>query len=117
VNDVIEPVLSLMRREFDRYEILVQTELTDGLPEIIGDPIQLQQVMLNLLVNAIEATAPMSVGTRIIRVESRAHGANEVAVAMTDSGAGIPPPAMERLFDPFYTTKTGEWVWDLRSAA
>jgi signal transduction histidine kinase len=83
----------------------VQTQLADGLPCVRGDRIQLQQVILNLIINAIEAMGGMSDGVREVLISTSLAGADGVLVAVRDSGPGLPPGSLDRLFDAFYTTK------------
>ena len=83
----------------------VRTKLADGLPLIRGDRVQLQQVILNLILNAIEAMSSANQATRELRVSSGNTESGDVVVAVADSGLGLSPANLERVFDPFYTTK------------
>lgn len=105
INEVIETVLSLARREMTSHEIYLKIDLRPLLPLVSGDVVQLQQVLLNLIMNAIEAmTTPMDrPRTLAVRSEAR-HGG--VYVAVTDSGPGIDPAIIDSIFDPFFTTKS-----------
>ena len=84
---------------------MVETHLAADVPLILGDRIQLQQVLLNLIMNAIEALSGVSAGSRALRVSSERGAATEVVIAVRDSGPGFAPQSLERLFDAFYTTK------------
>jgi hypothetical protein len=86
----------------------VRTEPADGLPPIQGDRVQLQQVILNLIINAVEAMSALSEGARELLVSSRKAGADGVLVAVRDSGSGFPAATLEHLFRAFYTTKPGD---------
>jgi signal transduction histidine kinase len=84
---------------------LLQTELRNGLPGIWGDRVQLQQVILNLIMNAIEAMSEVSEGSRELLISTSVDAPDGVIVAVRDSGPGFKPESLDRLFDPFYTTK------------
>jgi signal transduction histidine kinase len=96
----------LIDREIRQNQISMQTRLSDDAPLIQGDRVQLQQVLLNLLLNAIEALSSVSVGSRHLVVASAKKGSKSVLVSVCDSGKGFPPGDLGRLFDPFYTTKS-----------
>ena len=83
----------------------MQTHLAGEVPRILGDRIQLQQVLLNLVMNAIEAMSGVGVGPRALWVSSEPVAATEVVIAVHDSGPGFDPQSLDRLFDAFYTTK------------
>ena len=82
----------------------VQTDLADDLPDVLGDNVQLQQVILNLVMNAIEAM--QSVQSRILRIRSRKNGSGTVQVSVADSGVGIDPSNADRVFEHLFTTKS-----------
>jgi signal transduction histidine kinase len=84
---------------------VVETQLAAAVPRILGDRIQLQQVLLNLIMNAIEALSGVSAGPRALRVSSERGAATEVVIAVRDSGPGFEPQHLDRLFDAFYTTQ------------
>jgi signal transduction histidine kinase len=84
----------------------LQTQFAQGLPLIQGDRIQLQQVILNLIVNAIEAMSGVSEGARELRISTEINASNGALVAVQDSGPGLDPASLEQLFDAFYTTKS-----------
>jgi PAS domain S-box-containing protein len=107
LNDALEEVMALLRGELSKHRVSVQTRLAVGLPPVHGDRVQLQQVMLNLVVNAIEAMAGMDDDVRelVIRTESDPSGGVRVAIA--DSGPGVAPDDFARIFNSFHTTKEG----------
>jgi PAS domain S-box-containing protein len=105
VNAMILEAIALARSEIERHRVLLQTELANDLPRIRGDRVQLQQVILNLIMNAIEAMGEMSEGPRELAISSSADTPNGVVVAVRDSGPGLKPEDLNHVFDPFYTTK------------
>lgn len=105
INDAILEVIEIIRGEAVRNGISVQTQLTDGLPLIDGARVQLQQVILNLIINAIEAMSETSEATRELLISSGRTESDGVLVAIRDSGPGLAPAMLERLFESFYTTK------------
>jgi signal transduction histidine kinase len=84
----------------------LQTRFAQGLPLIQGDRVQLQQVILNLIVNAIEAMSGVSEGARELRISTEINESSGALVAVQDSGPGLDPASLEQLFDAFYTTKS-----------
>ena len=84
----------------------MQTDLAPGLPSVAGDRVQLQQVVLNLIMNAIEAMSGLDAGPREVLVRSEADASGGVVVAVRDSGPGLDAKGLERVFAPFYTTKS-----------
>jgi PAS domain S-box-containing protein len=105
INDTIMEVIALIRGEVQRNNISLRTELSNDLPLVPGDRIQLQQVILNLIVNAIEAMSGVGQRRRELLVASVQDGSNGVLVTVQDSGAGLEQSSSERLFEAFYTTK------------
>jgi C4-dicarboxylate-specific signal transduction histidine kinase len=106
INETILEVIELTRSELLRNRVLLQTELAKGLPLIRGDRIQLQQVILNLIMNAVEMMSEAGEGRRELLISTK-EKSNGVLVAVRDSGPGLSPESCERLFQPFYTTKPG----------
>lgn len=106
LNDVIADVLSFVRPEMARTRVALRLELAPGLPRVLGDRVQLQQVALNLLLNAVQAMAAVSGRARELVVQSH-HDTDcgMVGVKVRDNGPGIPVPDPDLLFTPFYTTK------------
>jgi C4-dicarboxylate-specific signal transduction histidine kinase len=103
VNETILGVIALMRSELHRNHVLLRTELASDSPVVFADRIQLQQVILNLIMNAIEAMVEGRL--RHLVVASERHRSEHVLVAVRDSGAGLDPKGVHRLFEAFYTTK------------
>ena len=106
INDAILEIIALTRSEVTKQGIMLRTQLSEGLPNIRGDRVQLQQVVLNLIVNAIEAMSQTSDGTRNLFISSAPDGSDGVQVTVRDSGPGFDPGILEHVFDPFYTTKS-----------
>jgi NO-binding membrane sensor protein with MHYT domain len=107
VNEAIVEVIALTRGEVMKNNVSVQTQLAEGLPLIQGDRVQLQQVILNLIINAVEAMNGVSEGSRGLLIGTGKDRSGSVLVAVQDSGPGLNPESCERLFDSFYTTKPG----------
>ena len=105
INDAILEVVALTRGEAVKNGVSVRTQLAEGLPIIEGDGVQLQQVILNLIVNAIEAMSGTSEAPRDLLIGAEKADPDGVLVAVRDSGPGLAPETLERLFDAFYTTK------------
>jgi PAS domain S-box-containing protein len=105
LNAMIRDVLALARSAVHRHGVVVETHLAAEVPWILGDRIQLQQVLLNLVMNAIEALSGVSAGPRALRISSEPVAATEVVIAVCDSGPGFEPQHLDRLFEAFYTTK------------
>ena len=103
INEIILEVIALTRSEMLRNGVSLQTQLAKGLPLIQGDRVQLQQVMLNLIVNAIEAMSVVS--GRELLIKTGAHATKDVIVEVRDTGPELKPDRLEHLFDAFYTTK------------
>lgn len=105
INQLIRETLGTMQGDLRRRRIRVETELDARRPRVKGDRIQLQQVLVNLITNAIELMAAKP-GPRVLGVRSEVDGA-DVVVSVTDTGTGIRSQELERIFNPFFTTKTG----------
>jgi PAS domain S-box-containing protein len=106
INDAIIDVVALTRSELLSNGVSLQTQFAQGLPLVQGDRVQLQQVILNLIVNAIEAVSGVSEGARELRISTEINASNGALVAVQDSGPGLDPASLEHLFDAFYTTKS-----------
>jgi C4-dicarboxylate-specific signal transduction histidine kinase len=104
VNEVNQEIVTLLRDEAVRYNVLVRTELAADLPRIVGDRVQLQQVAMNLIVNGIEAMRDVD-GIREIVIKSQRTEDEQILVSVSDTGIGFPPQLAEQIFDPFFTTK------------
>jgi PAS domain S-box-containing protein len=105
INETIIETIDLTRSEMRRHRILLQTELAHGLPRIWGDRVQLQQVILNLIVNAIEAMQAVTDRPRELVMRSHQDDAHQVVVTVQDCGVGISAEDANRLFNAFFTTK------------
>src|SRR6202045_8528 len=104
INDAILEVMTVVRGEVVKNRIRVQTQLSDGLPRVRGDLVQLQQVMLNLIINAIQAMSGPADSTRELRISTESTK-EEVRVAVRDTGRGLGADNLPLPFEPFYTTK------------
>jgi signal transduction histidine kinase len=107
INEPVLEVIALTRGEAAKNGVSVQTQLAERLPLIQGDRVQLEQVMLNLIANAVQAMSDVSEGSRGLLISTGKVASGEVLVAVQDSGTGLNPEDSERLFDAFYTTKAG----------
>ena len=107
INDAILEVVALTRIEAENNGVLARTQLAEGLPPVQGDRVQLQQVMLNLIVNAIQSMSGVEDGNRELHISTVSIEPEGVcvAVAVRDTGPGLCPESLSRLFEPFYTTK------------
>jgi PAS domain S-box-containing protein len=106
INDAILEVIALTRTEAANNRVSVRTQFAEGLPRVQGDRVQLQQVMLNLIVNAIQAMSDIGEGARELQISIEAvPSKGGVRVGVRDSGPGLNPESLSRLFEPFYTTK------------
>ena len=106
INDAIGEIVALADGEVRRNSVALRTELADDLPLVVGDRVQLQQVILNLVMNGVEAMASVADRPRELFIRSRQHESDKVLVAVQDSGIGIDQQNLEKLFDAFYTTKS-----------
>ncbi len=104
VNEAIREMIVLLRSEATRYNITVRMELAADLPAIIGDRVQLQQVLMNLIVNSIDAMKEVN-GARQLAVKSQRTQKEEVLVSVSDTGVGLPPQQADQIFNAFFTTK------------
>jgi PAS domain S-box-containing protein len=105
INDVIMKVLAITRGELLRHNVVLRTKLAAGGEPVAGDQIQLQQVLLNLIMNGVEAMTVVSERARELMVSSTLVEPGNVLVAVEDTGAGLDPVVAERMFQPFFTTK------------
>jgi C4-dicarboxylate-specific signal transduction histidine kinase len=105
LNEATREVLALLRGELQQARIVLRLDLADGLPLVMGDRVQLQQVISNLVRNAIEATSGVDDRAREIVLTTTRDEGDHVCVSVRDSGVGLGPHGTERLFDAFYTTK------------
>jgi C4-dicarboxylate-specific signal transduction histidine kinase len=104
VNEIIREMVVLLRSETTRYSITVRTDLVANLPHVIGDRLQLQQVLMNLIVNSVDAMRDTK-GTRLLIIRSEQTDNGQLMVSVSDTGVGLPPEQVEQIFNPFFTTK------------
>ena len=102
-NDLVREMLVLLRSEADRHALVMRTELAADLPSVSADRVQLQQVLMNLMLNGMEATSERG---GELTISTRGEG-GEVMVSVSDAGVGIPADTMEQIFNAFFTTKAG----------
>jgi C4-dicarboxylate-specific signal transduction histidine kinase len=106
INKVVADMLKLMRSDLINQKVDVKTQLAPNLPAVTGDPVQLQQVLLNLVVNGCDAMAGCHTSERRLVIHTGIeNGSRAVMVSVTDQGCAIPEENMEQLFEPFFTTK------------
>ncbi len=106
INETIQEVIALVGSDVLRSQVKLRAELAADLPPVDGDRIQLQQVILNLILNAKDAMSAIQALPRDMLIKSRKSRAGEVVVAVRDSGAGLDPNDIDRIFEPFFTTKS-----------
>jgi C4-dicarboxylate-specific signal transduction histidine kinase len=106
INQIIGEVVALADRQASKNEVSVVTDLAPDLPPVLGDKIQLQQVILNLMLNGIEAMSGVDDRSRKLLIRSQMQDADEVRVSVEDSGVGVKAEIMGRLFEPFFTTRS-----------
>ena len=104
VNEVIREMIVLLRNQATRYSIFVQTDLAADIPQIMGDRVQLQQVLMNLIVNSIDAMKEVE-GTRNLSIKSQRAENEQVMLSVSDTGVGLPPQQADQIFNAFFTTK------------
>jgi C4-dicarboxylate-specific signal transduction histidine kinase len=105
INAAIRGVIELTRSEATKNGVLVRTELAESLPPVRGDRVELQQVVLNLVLNAAEAMSELAEGPRDLQIVTSGTGSDHVLVAVRDTGPGLAPAVKEKLFEAFRTTK------------
>ena len=106
INQTVHEVLLLTKNEAARKGVSLRLDLAANLPTVLGDRVQLQQVILNLVINGVEAMGPVTDRPRELRIRSRQHESDQVLVTVQDSGIGIDPASLEKIFSAFYTTKS-----------
>jgi PAS domain S-box-containing protein len=107
MNDVIQEVIAITRGEVQKGWATIRTQMADDLPLVVGDRVQLQQLVLNLIMNAVEAMSGVRDRPREIVIRTQPGEGNDVLVAVQDSGVGLSAEGREKIFDAFYTTKSG----------
>ena len=105
IDGAIQEVLALARTDLHRHGVELHTDLSAQLPPVIGDRVQLQQVLLNLVMNGIQAMAAVSDRRRELAISISPAGPEYVQVTIEDTGPGLDPAIVQRIFDPFFTTK------------
>jgi C4-dicarboxylate-specific signal transduction histidine kinase len=105
INDIVLETVSLLRTELQRNNISLRTALAEDLPPILGDQIQLQQVVVNLIINAKEAISAAAEGPRKIEVGTDSLGPGQIVLSVHDTGPGLEKIKLTEIFEPFYTTK------------
>ena len=103
INKLVSSVLALVVIDLQKHEIELQTQLDEQIPQVLGNQVQLQQVILNLVMNAIEAMSSSQI--RVLRIKTALSQPNKVHVSVEDTGTGIKPSDVDRLFKPLFTTK------------
>lgn len=106
LNELMNEVMRLTAGHFQRHGVSTRIDLANDVPRVLGNRVQLQQVILNLLTNAADAVAHVSDGERLVNVRSEKYDGQDVLVAVEDSGTGVSPDNKKRIFDAFYTTKS-----------
>lgn len=107
LNKAVEEVLALVRGELSKNGVSVHVRTAEGLSPVKGDRVQLQQVMLNLILNSIEAMTCADVSERKLEITTESRHTDGLLVAVADSGPGVAASDLERIFESFYTTKAG----------
>jgi signal transduction histidine kinase len=105
IKDVIKDVMLIFRQEALSHGVSLSQESASALPQVLGDRIQLQQVLVNLLMNGIQAMSAVTGRRHELRIRSQEHGPEHILVAVEDTGTGIDPQNVDRLFSAFFTTK------------
>jgi signal transduction histidine kinase len=107
LNEVVEDVISLVHSDALARHVALDYVMTPGLPLVSGDRVHLSQVLLNLIINGMDATQTSPAYNKRVVIEARPREEGRIEVAVTDSGPGLPPGVIDKVFDPFYTTKSG----------
>jgi C4-dicarboxylate-specific signal transduction histidine kinase len=106
INDAVREVQTLTRSELQRHGVTLHTDLSADNRPVFGDRVQLQQVLLNLIMNGLEAMSAVTERPKTLAITSEPVGPSGVLVAVEDTGTGLDPAMAERIFDPFFTTKS-----------
>jgi len=104
VNELIREMIVLLRSEANRYPVSISTELAEDLPKVMADRVQLQQVLMNLMLNGIEAMKDMGTGGELT-IKSQQDDNRQLLISVSDTGVGLPPEQAEQIFRAFFTTK------------
>jgi C4-dicarboxylate-specific signal transduction histidine kinase len=113
LNELIQEMVIMLRGETARYSVSVRTELAADLPRITGDRVQLQQVLMNLMMNSIDAMRDVN-RTRELSIRSRKGENDDITISVSDTGVGLPPHRADKIFDAFFTTKANGTGMGLR---
>jgi len=105
LNEIIREMILLLQSEATQFAVLLRTELAADLPQIMGDRVQLQQVLMNLMMNSIDAMRDMD-GRRELTIQSQRGEDGQVLISVSDTGVGLPPKQADKIFNAFFTTKT-----------
>ena len=105
LNEIIREMMLLLHSEATQFAVLVRTELAADLPQVMGDRVQLQQVLMNLMMNSIDAMKDVD-GTRELTIQSQRGEDGQVLISVSDTGVGLPPQQADKIFNAFFTTKT-----------
>jgi C4-dicarboxylate-specific signal transduction histidine kinase len=105
LNEIIREMMLLLHSEATQFAVLIRTELAADLPQVMGDRVQLQQLLMNLMMNSIDAMKGVD-GTRELTIQSQRGEDGQVLISVSDTGVGLPPQKAEQIFDAFFTTKT-----------
>jgi signal transduction histidine kinase/ligand-binding sensor domain-containing protein len=105
LNEIIREMIFLLHSEATQFAVLVRTELAADLPQVMGDRVQLQQVLMNLMMNSIDAMKDVD-GTRELTIQSQRGENGQVLIWVSDTGVGLPPQQADKVFNAFFTTKT-----------
>jgi C4-dicarboxylate-specific signal transduction histidine kinase len=105
VNDIASEVAALLQRELAAQRVTLRLEPASAMPLIVGDRVQLQQVIINLVLNSVDAMQAVTDRPRALLIRSHENAAHEIVIAVKDNGVGIPAETADYLFDPFFSTK------------
>ena len=105
LNEIIREMMLLLHSEATQFAVFIRTELAADLPQVMGDRVQLQQVLMNLMMNSIDAMKDVD-GTRELTIQSQRGEDGQVLISVSDTGVGLPPQQADKIFDAFFTTKT-----------
>jgi C4-dicarboxylate-specific signal transduction histidine kinase len=105
LNETIREMMLLLHSQATQFTVLVRTGLAADLPQVMGDRVQLQQVLMNLMMNSIDAMKDVE-GTRELTIQSQRGENGQVLISVSDTGVGLPPQQADQIFNPFFTTKT-----------
>lgn len=105
VNALVRDVLALVRAELESHQIVARQDLREDVPPVSGEPVPLQQVVLNLILNAVDAMSSLTDRPRELSIQTQPDGSDHVRITVTDAGTGIDPANVDRIFEAFFTTK------------